>query len=397
MTKYNIIHTRTAFIYLIALFTIPLSGICIDLYTPSLPAITAYFHTEKAYVQLTISAYLIGFSLFHLVAGPLVDGLGRRIPLIFALLLNAIIALAIPYLSSIYTFILVRILQGVAVAISSVAARSIVIDLYVHEKEIFLKKMSMCVIAWGIGPIIAPAVGGYIQHYLNWQANFYAMAIYLLIIGFGALFFVPETHAEFQSIHPKKILSKYATILKNKKFLAYSIICGPMWGCLVLFAIEGPFIIQTALKYSAVVFGNLALAAGLAWVVGSTIFRRMGGNLSIRSFYIIFLTALLLSTSMMITGLMGYFNLWLVAIPSILIICIAALIFTYCITHGLAIFPKEIGGSANAMSFSISSLGVMIISAIGATQQAHSQIPLGIMFFIIMLFVTAIFHLFLKK
>jgi len=252
-------------------------------------------------------------------------------------------------------------------------------------------------IVWGLGPIIAPVIGGYIQHYFSWQANFYAMAFYLLSIGLGASFFVIETQTNFQSLHPKAILKNYLMILKNKKFVAYSLSAGPMWGCLVLFATEGPFLIQTTLKYSSVVFGNIALCAGIVWLIGTSICRSIIATCSNKTFYFVFSCGLVFSAVLVIAGLMGYFNLWLVSIPSILFIGVASFIFTNHAVSSLTIFPKEIAGSVNAMSFSIISASVMLVSALGAIQKAQSSIPLGLTYFLIMLFVLIIFCVFLKK
>lgn len=390
-------YPRANLIYFIILFCIPLSGIDTDLYTPSLPALTNFFNTQKSFVQMTISAFLIGFSLFQLFAGPLVDTLGRRFPLFFALFINAFVAAAIPNLHSIYMVILVRIFQGGAVAVSSVAARSIIIDLYIHNKEIFFKKMSMITIVWGVGPIIAPSIGGYIQFYLNWQVNFYLMSVYALLIGLGVVFFVPETHKANNLFNFKTVLKNYKTILQNKKFLAYSLSCGPMCGCLVLFGITGPFIIQTVLKYTPVVFGNTSLEMGFVWLLGAMICRSGIGHYSDRKFYFVFTLGLSLAAIMIISGLLGYVNLGLVAIPSILIAGVASFIFTNHYTQALAIFPKEIGGSANAMSSSINTAEVVLLTGIGAMVSDQSQVPLGIIYFVTMLFVLVLYYLFLRK
>lgn len=389
-------HIRTLIIYYMALLCIPLSGICTDLYTPSLPAITAFFNIQKSYVQMTISAFLIGFCLFQLIAGPVVDIFGRRIPLYFALFINAIIAALIPHQNSIYTIIFLRLIQGGTVAISSVAARSIIIDIYIHTKDIFLRKMSMISVFWGLGPILAPVIGGFIQYHFNWQANFYLMASYLLILSVGVLLFVPETHIIRGSKNFYSIFNSYKTILKNKKFLAYSLSCGPMCACLVLFAISGSFIIQATLKYSSIVFGNVSFAVGVAWLIGAMFCRSVIGGLSDKIFYYIFGVGLFLSTIMVVSGTLGFINLWLIAIPVICISGIASFIFTNHYTQALSIFPKYIGGVANALSSSINTAETVMLTAIVALLSTYSQVPLGLAYFGVMLFALMLFYLFLQ-
>lgn len=387
---------KTTLIYIIALLALPLSGILIDIYTPSLPAMTAYFHTQKEYVQMTVASYMIGFSLFQLISGPLVDAFGRRATLSVALIVNAMVAFLIPFFHTIEPIIAIRVLQGMMTAIGSVASRSLIIDLYIHQRDVFLKKMSMGNITWAMGPILAPFIGGYVQLYLGWQANFYAMGLYALIIGLGVIFFVPETQTQFQAFHFRTILKNYGIILRNKKFLAYCISCGPLWGCLVLFAVMGPFIIQTTLHYSAVVFGNIALCMGIAWLIGSMISRSMISVQSYRKLYVNFVFALLLSLLMILAGAMGYVNIWLVAVPAILAAMSASFIFTNHFAIALSLFPKEISGSVNGIYSGLTSVMVMLMITIGTWQHAQSQLPLGIDYFIAMLLVTGLFFRFLR-
>lgn len=388
---------RVEFIYLICLFTIPLSGICIDLYTPSLPAMTDYFHTQKTYVQMTISAFLIGFSIFQLIAGPLVDALGRRMPLFLALFSNAAIALAIPHASDIYIVIVIRIIQGASVAISSVAARSIIIDLYSHNKELFLKKISLGNVIWGLGPIIAPAIGGFIQHYFNWQTNFNLMGLYILLLGTIAIWRLEETQTNFQSFQLKNIVKNYITIIRNTKFLAYSLSCGPTWASLVLFAIIGPYLIQSELNYSPVVFGNIALFAGLAWLLGSLFCRSIINSVNDKVFNIAFIIGALISSFMIITGYLGYLSIWLVGIPVVLFSIVSSFIFTNHFSNALAIFPKEIGGSVSALSSSITSIMLSLLTAIGSLLTATTQVPLGFMYLCIIGFVFSMHYSFLQN
>ena len=56
--------------------------ISMDLYLPLLPALTLELDAATSMAQLTITACLIGLALGQLVAGPLSDRFGRRIPLL---------------------------------------------------------------------------------------------------------------------------------------------------------------------------------------------------------------------------------------------------------------------------------------------------------------------------
>src|SRR5689334_4437770 len=90
----------------IVFWIVPLSGMNMDIYTPSLPAVAAYFHTTPAAAQLTITAYLLGLGIMQLVAGGISDSFGRKKPFMFAMFVYILTTFLIPYVPSIDTLIL---------------------------------------------------------------------------------------------------------------------------------------------------------------------------------------------------------------------------------------------------------------------------------------------------
>ena len=56
-----------------------------DMYLPSLPDIARALTASTAQVQLTISAYLIGFAVGQIIYGPISDRPGRKPVLLAAL------------------------------------------------------------------------------------------------------------------------------------------------------------------------------------------------------------------------------------------------------------------------------------------------------------------------
>lgn len=58
-----------------------------DLYLPALPTMAVALRADAGTVELTISGYLIGFSLGQLLWGPVGDRYGRRLPISIGLVL----------------------------------------------------------------------------------------------------------------------------------------------------------------------------------------------------------------------------------------------------------------------------------------------------------------------
>lgn len=55
-----------------------LMPLAIDMYLPSMPVIAAQFGVESGSVQMTLSAYMLGFAFGQLFYGPMSDSIGRK-------------------------------------------------------------------------------------------------------------------------------------------------------------------------------------------------------------------------------------------------------------------------------------------------------------------------------
>ena len=85
---------------LVVLFVVPLTGSGVDIYVPSLTAITHYFAAPTAETKLTIAVYLYGYGFFQLVFGIASDSTGRKPILLWGLLVLAIASLCAAWVPS---------------------------------------------------------------------------------------------------------------------------------------------------------------------------------------------------------------------------------------------------------------------------------------------------------
>ena len=200
-------HHKSNSIVAIALLIIPLLGLGIDIYIPSLPSLVNYFFTTKILVQTTLNIYIFGLGVSQIIAGNIVDAYGRRIPMIISLIIYAFLCICIINIHSISYMIWFRFLQGICAGFAAVSARSIFTDLFSGQE--YYKKASYMTIAYSIGPVIAPFIGGYLQHFIGWHANFYFLLFYSLICLILVWRYFPETIIKRHAISVKSILSKY--------------------------------------------------------------------------------------------------------------------------------------------------------------------------------------------
>ncbi len=129
----------------------------LDMYLPSLPKLAADLDTSTSMTQLSLTACLIGLALGQLFAGPISDVRGRRGPLLIGLISYTASSLLCAFAPSIWTFILLRFMQGLAGSAGIVIARAVVRDLY--SGTALTKFFSLLMLVNGVAPIAAPIAG----------------------------------------------------------------------------------------------------------------------------------------------------------------------------------------------------------------------------------------------
>ncbi len=379
---------RPKYIGLFILFMVPLTGMGIDLYTPSLPWLVKALDTSTQLVKLTIATYLLGYGIGPLFAGSCSDAWGRRPVLMLGMGIYIIACLLIVLIPNIHLMLWMRVLQGVGAAFLGVTFRSMMSDSY---KGFELKKMAASMaLAWSIGPIIAPFIGGYLQHYFGWQSNFIFFIVYSgLILLFAC--FIPETNHHRVPLHPKAIMSSYRMVLSHPLFWMGGICMGVGYGFIVIFNVIGPFLIQEVLHLSAIVFGYIALVMGFAFFLGMMLNRILVYHFKIKSLITLGLVqAFIFMLIFLILGIVFPVNIYLFTIPVFLILFGASFVFPHCMGLIISLFPKS-AGVAGALSGVLLSLISMLSSVIASFLLANTQVPMAIVYIVLLVICGAVF------
>lgn len=157
-----------------------------DMYLPTLPAMTDYFHTTSSQVQLGLTASMIGLAVGQLFFGPLSDKYGRRLPLIVAMCLFLLATLGCLYSRTIMQFVGWRVVQGMAGAGGIVISRSIAADKYSGRE--LAKMLAIIGAINGVAPVAAPVAGGGMAESVGWHGIFW------VLFGLGILLLLGSLH-----------------------------------------------------------------------------------------------------------------------------------------------------------------------------------------------------------
>lgn len=104
---------------------VPLTGMSIDLFAPSLPGISASLNITPAVAKMVISIYLIGYALGNFVVGILTDALGRRTLLRLSCVLFVIISILPAIFPDEIILLSARLTQGFLIGAIGVINRGI--------------------------------------------------------------------------------------------------------------------------------------------------------------------------------------------------------------------------------------------------------------------------------
>lgn len=263
--------------FLIGLITmlVAVGPLTVSIYVPSLTDIRTALNATEAQVQLTLTAYLLGFGFAQLAVGPLSDRFGRR-PVLFAGLILFIGASVLcGFVGSAQELAAMRVLQAFGACTGPVAGRAMVRDLFPAEKARAV--FALVGTALAVAPAIAPVIGGQLQAHIGWEANFFALAGIAAALFLLMLALLQETNLQKDptATSPRRLATNYRTLARDRAFLGYSLVVGFVFFGLFAFAANSPFVLRGLLGLSADAFGWLALFSVSAYVLGSLMSRSL--------------------------------------------------------------------------------------------------------------------------
>src|SRR5499427_1182435 len=133
----------------------------------SLPAIAADIGTSPLTLKLAVTSYLLSLAVFIPVSGWTADRFGARTVFRGAIAVFMLGSIGCALSDSLYQFVAARIVQGVGGAMMTPVARLILVR-SVDRREL-INAMVWVTLPALIGPLIGPALGGFITTYISWH------------------------------------------------------------------------------------------------------------------------------------------------------------------------------------------------------------------------------------
>ncbi len=379
-------------IFLIMVLVSSLGQLTSDLYLPSLPAIAIDLHSNNHAAQWTLSIYMLGFAITQLLYGPISDGVGRRKPLLLGLMLGLVGGVMCFFAHDIQALMIGRLIQGVGAGATLSLPAAILRDIFegknLAKYSSYAGLISAGVLAMG------PLLGGYVQEYCGWRADFILLMVYSLIALIAVFCLVPETntHTHPENLRPRIIKQNLSTLFVSPIFIGYCACSLFAYGAILAWLTSGPIVLQTVVGLSPVSFGWLYILTGIAFSLGAFSNGKAVGAIGIERMLRFGLMIILLAGVLMAGfKFVGYVNAVVIMLPVLLVMFGASWVFPNSSAGIFQPFPK-IAGTAAAIFYSARVLAGSIFSGLVAWMPSHSQLPMAFAFMLSALLALGVFY-----
>ena len=250
-----------------------------QIFLPSLPLIQSDLGVSAATAQLVLSLSMVAISFSMLVYGPLSDRFGRRPLLILGLALFLVGSLVGALAPDITTLVVGRTIQAVGGAAGLVLTRTIIRDIYGRERAASM--IAYVTTAMVIAPMLAPAIGGVINDYFGWRANFAFVGLAGILVTLLVVAHLPETHDERESFAGvRNMIVVFAQLLRNPEFRGFALQSSFAIATFFAFASAAPYVVIVVMGRPASMYGVFFIAISFAFMIGNFIAGRISDSSS---------------------------------------------------------------------------------------------------------------------
>ena len=157
----------------------------------ALPRIQGSLSATQDQMAWVLTSYIIAAAIMTPLSGWLAGQVGRKRVFLFSVVGFTVASALCGLAQSLPEIVAARLLQGLCGAALIPMSQAVLLD--INPPEQHAKAMAIWVMAVTIGPILGPALGGWLTEQYNWRWVFYINVPFGILAFAGILSFMPET------------------------------------------------------------------------------------------------------------------------------------------------------------------------------------------------------------
>jgi DHA2 family multidrug resistance protein len=157
----------------------------------ALPRIQGSLSATQDQMTWVLTSYIIAAAIMTPLSGWLAGQIGRKRVFLFSIVGFTIASALCGLSQSLPEIVLARLFQGLCGAALIPMSQAVLLD--INPPDQHAKAMAIWVMGVTIGPILGPALGGWLTENYNWRWVFYINVPFGILSFLGILTFMPET------------------------------------------------------------------------------------------------------------------------------------------------------------------------------------------------------------
>ncbi len=251
-----------------------MAAMTMNMFLPSLPAMTTYFDTDYSVMQLSVALYLGVNAALQVVVGPISDRFGRRPVLLWGFGLFLVATVGCILAPTVEVFLVFRMGQAASV-VAMVLSRAVVRDMVPQDQAASM--IGYVTMGMAVVPMISPALGGWLDEHFGWQATFW----FLLATGALTMWLIWTDLGETNPARPitfRQQARDYPELLKSQRFWGYCLAAAFASGAFFAYLGGAPFVGTQVFGLPPSTLGFFFGAPALGYMLGNF----LSGRFSIR-------------------------------------------------------------------------------------------------------------------
>ncbi|MDF0600580.1 multidrug effflux MFS transporter [Psychromarinibacter sp. C21-152] len=259
------------------------SALAMNMYVPSLPSMAEHFDADYGVIARSVTLFLLGNAILQLFIGPVADRFGRRPVMLGGLAIFVVATIGCLLAPNVTVFLTFRMLQAFIV-VGMVLSRAVVRD--THDQANAASMIGYVTMGMAVVPMLSPALGGLLDEWLGWRANFWAF----LLFGLATLWLIWADQGETnrnQSASFRQQFRDYPELLTSPRFWGYALAAALSSGAFFSYVGSAPLIGSDIFGLSPSMLGVMFGAPALGYILGNYLTGRYSAQVGINRMIIV--------------------------------------------------------------------------------------------------------------